>query len=76
MVPVDDSITIIRDRLLAGVDLEERTTLSAEEICRWTELYLKSIYFKHGEQFFRTERWHGNGLPIVTCLCEHLYGRF
>ena len=64
MVPIVDSMTIIKDRLLADEDLEDRTTLSAEEICRLTELCLKSTYFKHGEQFFEQKDGMAMGSPL------------
>ena len=70
MVPVDDSITIIRDRLLADEDLENRTTLSAEEICHLNVLCLKSTYFKHGEQFFEQKDVVAMGSPLSPVVAN------
>ena len=63
-------VTIIRDRLLADEDLKDRTTLSAEEICRLTELCLKSTYFKHGEQFFEQKDGMAMDSPLSPVVAN------
>ena len=52
MVPLDDAMTIIRDRLDNNDEWVVNTTMSAEQICYLTKLYLQSTYFRNEDSFF------------------------
>ena len=51
MVPIDDSLTIIRDRLLADKELKKRTNLFVTVIFHLTELCLRSMYFTYNNNY-------------------------
>ena len=52
-VPVDESITIIRDRLIHDDTLAERTTLNPDQIIELLSFCLKTTYFQFNDCLYR-----------------------
>ena len=48
MFPVDEAISVIRERLREDETLGDRTILSPERIAELLEMCLKSTYFSYG----------------------------
>ena len=65
-MPIDDSLTIIRDTLSADKDLEDRTILSVTDICHLTELCLISMNFRYNEKFFEHTTMGSSLSPVVA----------
>ena len=76
MVPIDDSLTIIRDRLSADKDLEDRTTLSVTDICHLTEPCLRSMYFRYNDNFFEQKDGTAMGSSLSPAVANIFMEKF
>ena len=51
-VPVDEAISVIRERLREDETLGDRNILSLEQVAELLEMCLKSIYFSYGGNIY------------------------
>ena len=70
MVPIDDSLRIIRDRLVVDDTLDERTTLTIDEICDLTNLCLRSTYFRFNDCFYEQKDGTAMGSPLSPVVAN------
>ena len=70
MIPIKDSITIIRDRLNADVELEDRTLLSIDDLCKLTEFCLRSSYFRFSDNFYEQKDGTAMGSPLSPVVAN------
>ena len=70
MVPIEDSLTIIKDRLSVDKELEERTSLSVDDICSLTEICLRSTYFRFKDDFYEQKDGTAMGSPLSPVIAN------
>ena len=70
MVSIDDSITIIRDQLIANDELEDRAILSIDDVCELTEFCLHSSYFRFGDNFYKQKNGTALGSSLFPVLAN------
>ena len=70
MVPIEDSLTIIKDRLSVDKELEERTSLSVDDICSLTEMCLRSTYFRFKDDFYEQKDGTAMGSPMSPVIAN------
>ena len=70
MVPIDDSLRIIRDRLVVDDTLDERTTLTIDEICDLTNLCLRSTFFRFNDCFYEQKDGTAMGSPLSPVVAN------
>ena len=70
MVPIDDSLRIIRDRLVVDDTLDERTTLTIDEICDLTNLCLRSTFFRFNDYFYEQKDGTAMGSPLSPVVAN------
>ena len=70
MVPIEDSLTIIKDRLYVDKELEERTSLSVDDICSLTEICLRSTYFRFKDDFYEQKDGTAMGSPLSPVIAN------
>ena len=69
-VPVNESLEIIRERLLEDPSLPERTTLSVDEILEATKICIESTYFKFKGDLFQQIAGLAMGSPISPIVAN------
>ena len=69
-VPVDDSIVIIRDRLIHDDTLAERTTLSPDQIIELLSFCLKTTYFQFNDCLYRQVEGAAMGSPVSPIVAN------
>ena len=70
MVPIEDSLTIIKDRLSVDKELEERTSLSVDDICSLTAICLRSTYFRFKDDFYEQKDGTAMGSPLSPVIAN------
>ena len=70
MIPIKDSITITRDWLTADVELEDRTLLSIDNLCKLTEFCLCSSYFCFADNFYEQKDGTAMGFPLSLVVAN------
>lgn len=63
-VPIDDALEVISSMLHEDDTLEDRTAISAANICLLTELCLRSTYFQFQNQFYEQVDGAAMGSPL------------
>ncbi len=66
-VPIDEAVSVIRDKLPNDESLDERTCLSPECITELLEVCLRSTYFRYNGNCY-ARRWSSHGF---SCSCSH-----
>ena len=74
-VPVDEAISVIRERLREDETLGDRTILSPEWVAELLEMCLKSTYFSYGGNIFEQIEGAAMGSP-VSAVVANLYMEF
>ena len=69
-VPLDEAMDAITEKLMNDESLDERTTLSAGEICRLTNLCLRSTYFQFGDAFYEQLEGAVVGSPLSPVVAN------
>ena len=74
-VPVDEAISVIRERLRKDETLRDRTILSPERVAELLEMCLKSTYFSYGGNFYEEKEGVVMCSP-VSAMVANLYVEF
>ena len=74
-VPVDEAISVIRERLREDKTLGDRTILSPERVAELLEMCLKSTYFSYGGNVYEQKEGAVMGSPI-SAVVANLYMEF
>ena len=74
-VPVEEAISVIRERLREDETLGDRTILSQERVAELLEICLKSTYFNFGRNFYEQKEGAAMGSP-VSAVVANLYIEF
>ena len=78
-VPVDDSVTIIHDKLHQDPTLSDRTSLSAAQVTELLPICLTATYFVYSSEFYVQKEGAAIGSPVspivANLLMEHLRRR-
>ena len=69
-VPVDESITIIRDRLIHDDTLAERTTLNPDQIIELLSFCLKTTYFQFNDCLYRQVEGAAMASPVSPIVAN------
>ena len=69
-VPIDDALEVISCLLHNDSTLEDHTAISAAEICRLTELCLRSTYFKFKNDYFEQVDGVVMGSPLSPIIAN------
>jgi hypothetical protein len=69
-VPVDESVSIIRNKLSEDATLKDRTSLSADQIADLLSLCLKTTYFVYQGQFFKQVEGAAMGSPVSPIVAD------
>ena len=69
-VPVDESLQVIRQRLECDPTLQERTSLSVDDIITGTKLCIDSTYFKFRGTMYQQTEGLAMGSPISPIIAE------
>ena len=75
-VPIQPVITIIKKLLEEDQSLQQRTTMSVNNITYLLEFCLKSTYFTYQGQHFEQLEGAAMGSPIQPNCCQLIYGKF
>ena len=70
MVPIDDSLRIIHDRLIVDDTLDERTTFTIDEICELTNLCLRSTFFRFNDCYYEQKDGTAMGSPLPPVVAK------
>ncbi len=74
-VPIDEAVSVIRDKLQNDESLDERTCLSPECITELLEICLRSTYFRYNRNCYEQVDGAAMGSP-VSALVANLYKEF
>ncbi len=66
--PVDDVVSVIRDKLQNDKSLDERTCLSPECITELIEVFLRSTYFRYNGNCY--EEVDGTATCVMKTICR------
>ncbi|XP_064462023.1 uncharacterized protein LOC135372308 [Ornithodoros turicata] len=69
-VPIDVALSVVRTKLRADVDLEDRTDLSVEDILELLKLCLRQTFFQFKNRFFKQTDGCPMGSPISTTIAK------
>ncbi|XP_064458851.1 uncharacterized protein LOC135369116 [Ornithodoros turicata] len=69
-VPIDVALSVVRTKLRADVDLEDRTDLSVEDILELLKLCLGQTFFQFKNRFFKQTDGCPMGSPISTTIAN------
>ncbi|XP_064485960.1 uncharacterized protein LOC135398489 [Ornithodoros turicata] len=69
-VPIDVALSVVRTKLRADVDLEDRTDLSVEDILELLKLCLGQTFFQFKSRFFKQTDGCPMGSPISTTIAN------
>ena len=69
-VPIDDALQTISTRLTQDDTLEDRTAIPIPDICRLTELCLRSTYFTFDSTFFEQVEGAAMGSPLSPVVAN------
>ena len=69
-VPVDVALEVIAQRLQHDHTLAERTTLEVEDICKLTEVCLKSTYFQYQDSYYEQIEGAAMGSPLSPIVAN------
>ena len=74
-VPIEEALEIIHTQLQEDQILEERTNIPPDQICRLTEMFLRSTYFQVGSDFYEQIEGAAMGSPLSPIIAN-LYMEF
>ena len=69
-VPINDALTIIKDRLILDEDLGNRTTMTPLQICHLVELCLRSTFFRFGDKLYEQTDGTAMGSPLSPTVAN------
>ena len=69
-VPIDDALQAISSHLTQDDTLEDRTAIPVPDICRLTELCLRSTYFMFDSTFFEQVEGAAMGSPLSPVVAN------
>ncbi|XP_064470310.1 uncharacterized protein LOC135385061 [Ornithodoros turicata] len=69
-VPIDVALSVVRTKLRADVDLEDRTDLSVEDILELLKLCLGQTFLQFKNRFFKQTDGCPMGSPISTTIAN------
>ena len=69
-VPADEALEVIAQRLQHDHTLAERTTLEVEDICKLTEVCLKSTYFQYQDSYYEQIEGAAMGSPLSPIVAN------
>jgi retron-type reverse transcriptase len=69
-VPSDEAMKAITEKLTNDESLDVRTTLSVGEICRLTNLCLRSTYFQFSDAFYEQLEGAAMGSPLSPVIAN------
>ncbi len=69
-VPIDEAVSVIRDKLQNDESLDERTCLSPECITELLETCLRSTYFRYNASCYEQLDGAAMGPPVSTVVAN------
>ena len=69
-VPMDEAVSVIRDKLQNDENLDERTCLSPECITELLEVCLRSTYFRYNGNCYEQVDGAAMGSPVSTVVAN------
>ena len=75
-IPPQGALDAVRERLEADDSLQERTQLSAKNICDLLHLCLTSVYFVYNGVFYRQKHGGAIGSPVSPVVTDMYVEKF
>ena len=69
-VPVDQALTIIREKLKEDTTLKQRCQLDVEQVIELLGLCLNTTYFVYNNKFYQQTHGAAMGSPVSPIVCD------
>ena len=69
-VPVDQALTVIREKLHEDTTLKQRCQLNVEQVIELLGLCLNTTYFVHNNKFYQQTHGAAMGSPVSPIVCN------